>query len=121
MCALFFKKSIFLPSSLYINIHSYGDFWFLQENPCIYKVHLTLLTRHNLPSLYCLVMKASGMGALRLSNYGRAKEKDSVTAERKKMKGKQKQVSLLQINTKAVARTRQPDSHNSKKYIKPIW
>lgn len=40
------------------------------------------------------------------NNDSTAKEKHSITGVRKKMKADEKQVSLLLINTKAVARTR---------------
>lgn len=65
--------------------------------------------------MFCFLQAGGGWGEwwlrvgewwLRVvNNDSGAKEKDSITAVRKKMKADEKQVSLL-INTKAVARTR---------------
>lgn len=111
----FFKQSAFLLSLLYINIH---ETFVLQDNPYIYEVQLTILTRHNLPSLDWPVMKAwkGGWGrTLELVTMtARAKKKDSTAAIRKKMKVKQKQVLL--INTKAVS-----CKYNISEDIKSVW
>lgn len=54
----FFKQSTFLLSLLILIFIVRVTSGFLQENPYIYEIQLTFLTRHNLPSLDWPVMKA---------------------------------------------------------------